>query len=319
MVGSRWRDTPIAYGPIVAVLCGAIGHIQSLWCAMLTWKAVILGANLAAVVIGYLFCRHHFDPERGARSFILFAFSPVLVWEISGQAHNDGVLVLALIGFVCTALRGREWYAIVCLAVAVFSKFSATAVLILYLVFVFRRNRGRAILMLLLVSALGAVLAAPYWRSISSIRGPIDTLGGHATRTSRSFADLAVWGPWSFSEDVQNIVYRIFWLGGMGSLAWLGVRAVAHVRTANDVIHHGLVILGAYCVVAAPWFQPWYVTWLLPLALVDNDAHWQNLTALYSSLTPIQYVLSADPLTTIAINIIVLRKLISMRHAERCA
>ena len=313
LVGRRWLNTPVVYGPIVTGLCAVVGRCQRVWSAMLLWKATMLAIDLATLSIAYRVCRDQLGGERSAKSFVLFAFSPVLVWEIVGQAHNDGVLVLAMVGFVWAAYRGRQWLAVLCLTGALYAKLAALAILILYLALIFRGHRTRAIAMALLVAAIGVVAMRPYWHGIASMDGPISTFGGQVSRTSRSFADLAVGAAVPFGEGAQTMVYRVFWLGGVGWLVLFLARAAIQVRTVQAVMHHGSVVFCVYCLVAAPWFQPWYVTWLLPLALAHHDSRWQQNAALYAALTPVQYFLQADPITTIVINIVVIRKFVAMR------
>jgi hypothetical protein len=314
LVGRRWLDTPVVYGPIVTGLCAVVGRCQRVWSAIVLWKATMLAIDLATVYIAYRVCRDQLDCKRSIKSFVLFAYSPVAVWEIAGQAHNDGVLVLAMIGFVWAAYRDRQWLAVLCLTVALYAKLAAVAILILYLVLVFRGHRTRAIAMTLLVATIGVVAMRPYWHGIASMGGPIATLGGQVSRTSRSFADLAVGAAVPFGKVAQTIVYRVFWLGGASWLILLLVRAAMQVKTVQAVMHYGSVVFCGYCLVAAPWFQPWYVTWLLPLALAHHDSRWQQNTALYAALTPVQYFLQADPITTILINIVVIRKFVAMRQ-----
>src|ERR1700690_3725744 len=90
-IASRWRDTPIVYGPVVTALCGAVGRVHDLLSALVVWKAAMLAFSLAAAAVVYRICRDHFTPEDGARRFVLFALAPVATWELSGQAHNDAI------------------------------------------------------------------------------------------------------------------------------------------------------------------------------------------------------------------------------------
>jgi hypothetical protein len=308
LVANRWRDTPMVYGPIIATFCAPSGWFARVWAALLAWKLSMIVVDLAAICGAYRICHSRFQPQRAARSFVLFAYSPVMVWEISGQAHNDGLLVLATVAFLWALLDERQWLAILCLSAAVFAKLAAVVLLLLYLVYVFRFNKMRAIAMTMVVGLFGIAVSLPYWRNVQSLQGPLQTLGGHASRTSRSLADLAVLTAAPFGSAATNFVYEVFWIGGMGGLSWLLVRAASQIRQAHDVIHWSLVVLGAYCLLAAPWFQPWYVTWLLPLALVHRDVHWQRTSAWYAALTPIQYIVPLDPATTLAINAVVLKR-----------
>jgi hypothetical protein len=68
------------------------------------------------------------------------------------------------------------------------------------------------------------------------------------------------------------------------------------------VIHDGLVILLAYCL-TTPWFQPWYATWLLPLAAAERGSALRRLVGLYAVLTVVQWGLPLDPFSTVAVDL----------------
>jgi hypothetical protein len=308
LVGSRWRNTPTVYGPILAAANSLVGRASTVPGAMMLFKMLASMAVLGSVLIAYRICRtRSFDgPSRA--SFVLYAFSPVLLWELSAQAHNDAFMVLAMVGFVWAATQGREWAATICLSMALYTKLAVAPLLAFYLFSVARREPLRAAAMALAIVAIGVLLLAPYWDGIETLRGPLATAGGNMSRTARSFGDLACLVAMWISSSAQSTAYRVFWVGGLVVLGLLFIRGLIVVRSTEDAIHHALVLLGAYCLFASPWFQPWYVTWLLPLALVHRDERWQRITALYGAVTPVQYILPLDPITTAVLNIVVLAK-----------
>lgn len=302
LVGSRWRSVPIVYGPIATKLDELVALPGRVVVALVLFKLAILAAVVASLVVAHRACRS-MDPARAAKSFAIYAFSPVIFWELSSQAHNDALMVLALVVFVAAASRDREWVAVIALVLGVFAKFAAAPVLVLYLVAVARRSVARASLLALVALALSALLALVYWRDLDALRGPLATLGGAAPRTSRSFVDLFFWCAYPLGLHAQKIAYAAGWWIGTCFLGVLGIRALVTVRSFRDVVHHSLLLYLAYCVVATPWFQPWYVTWLMPLAMVHDDERWQRVVARYGALTPVQYILPFDPLTTIALDV----------------
>ena len=308
LVGQRWRDTPIVYGPIAATLAALPARLGHVGRSLLAFKAMLLALSLTSVLIAYRFSRR-LPPERATYAFLLFGLSPLLIWEVSAQAHNDGLMVLALCGFVGAALAGEEWAALVCLAAALYSKFAVAPLLLLYVWVVARRSPVRAVLMLIAVAAIGALLFAPYWQGFATLRGPGAALGADAIRTNRSFADLFYWCAKPLGASAQLWSYRLAYGAGIVLLIGLGIRALRQTRTATDVIHHGLLIFLVYDLVAAPYFQPWYLTWLLPLALAHPDHRWQQLVARYTALSTVQYILPIDPVLPVALNLVILRDL----------
>ena len=51
-----------------------------------------------------------------------------------------------------------------------------------------------------------------------------------------------------------------------------------------------------------PLFQPWYIVWLLPLAIAEADERWTDLIGAYANLSVLQWAVQLDPLTTVAID-----------------
>ena len=106
-----------------------------------------------------------------------------------------------------------------------------------------------------------------------------------------------------------HAVYGFCRLAGLALPALLGLMAVLRGRTLEQILHDALIIFLAYCLLAAPWFQPWYVSWLLPLALVERNAELRHTLAIYSVLIVAQYALPADPLSVVAVNLWTLHRL----------
>jgi hypothetical protein len=90
-------------------------------------------------------------------------------------------------------------------------------------------------------------------------------------------------------------------VSGVGLLA-VAARAAYRARTVRSTLREALVFLLAYDLVAAAWFQSWYVTWVLPLALVDSDQRVRHAVAVYSVLSLVQYGIPLDPVSYLLVN-----------------
>jgi hypothetical protein len=269
----------------------------------------MLLASLAAVMLAYGFCRSCLPPGRAEAAFVFFAWNPLFAWEISAQAHTEGLVLAGMVAFVWAAMRDREWLAALGLACAVYAKPVLAPLLCLYLCFVFRRRPLRAIAMAAVVAGLGAALMAPFWQGASTVRGPMATLVADSTLTARSLTDMVVWLVRPLGEHAQRAVYWVGLAIGTVLLAFVGIRAVLRARSLQQVLRDGLVFFLLYDLIAAPWFQSWYMLWLLPLGLAEEDARWRTLIAVYSVLSLVQYGVPLDPVTYLVINAVVLRML----------
>lgn len=322
LVEPRWLNTPMVYGPIAGAAMAAIAPVESVAGSLWAFKLEMLFAALATVMLAYGFCRSCLPPGRAEAAFVFFAWNPLFAWEISAQAHTEGLVLVGLLCFVWAATRGREWLALLGLAAAFYTKLVLAPLLCLYLCFVAWRRPLRAIAMMAAVAAVGAALLSPFWQGASTVRGPLATLVADPTLTARSFTDLLVWLLRPLGAHVQRQVYWTALATGTVLLASFGIRAALRARSLQQVFRDGLVFFLLYDLIATPWFQSWYAIWLLPLGLVEPDARWRTLIAVYSVLSLVQYGVPLDPVSYLAINAIALRllyRLVRPAHAETTA
>jgi hypothetical protein len=307
LVDARWRDTPMVYGPVVAAVDWLAARAGSVTSAMVVYKLVMLAVVLATVLVAYAICRRQPDEQAGASAFVFFALNPLLAWELSGQAHNDALMVLGLALFVWAALQERELLAVASLGFAVYAKFAVALVLGLYLVYLLLRSPAKAVALGLFSAALGLVVYLPFWSGSRTLFGPLGALSaGDANRVTHSYADLLCLLAELFGETARLWTYRISWALGMVLLGALVLRALARARTVEAVLHESLVCFFFYALVAAPWFLSWYESWMLPLALVDRDARWRRLVGLYTALSVVQWCVNLPALQAGLINTVVL-------------
>lgn len=317
LVTPRWLHTPMVYGPVAGAATAAIAPFESVTGALWTFKLEMLLAALATVLLAWGFCRRCLPPGRGEAAFVLFAWNPLFAWEISAQAHTEGLVLAGLVCFVWAASREREWIALLGLIAALYTKLVLAPLLLLYLAFVAWRRPWRAIAMAGVTVSAGVALLCPFWQGTSTVRGPLATLVADPTLTARSFTDVVVWVVRPLGARAQHGVYWAALAAGAVLLGWFGIRAAWRARSLQQVFRDGLVFLLLYDLVAAPWFQSWYATWLLPFALVEKDGRWRKLIAIYSVLLVVQYGMPLDPATYVVIDAVVLTMLYQLLVAER--
>jgi alpha-1,6-mannosyltransferase len=319
LIEPRWLDTPNAYGPVLSmvswVAAAAGAALRSpVWGAGGAFKGLMLLCSLGTLLLAYACARSARDAREGAEGFALLAFSPLLAWEVSAQAHNDGFLVLSIMAFVWAAKRDLELVAVVALTAGALAKLAATPLLGLYLVFVLRRSSGRAVALSLVAAAAAALLVWPYWQGLATLRGPAHTLGGDVLRHAHSLADLLCMALVPLSRAAAGHAYRLCWVGSIALCLALFVRGAWRAADLDGVLHHGLVLFLAYDL-SAPWFQPWYATWLLPLAAVERDPGLRRIVSVYTVLTVVQWALPLDPFSTVAVNVWTVWALFRSRRA----
>ncbi|MFI5302054.1 MAG: hypothetical protein ACHREM_28520, partial [Polyangiales bacterium] len=189
-VSAWWRDAPTVYGPLANLVAYAATGARSVLAAMVALKVVALMTAILSVLVAAEVCRGR--GESGARTLAAFAFNPLLAWEISGQAHNDGWVVLALVVFVAFARAGHSWRAFAALTFGLHIKLAVIPVLGLFLVLQWRTARRRACAMAAVSMLIAALLYLPYWAGLATLRGPLSGAGGDVRHVTRSILDLAL-------------------------------------------------------------------------------------------------------------------------------
>jgi hypothetical protein len=306
LIEPRWLDTPNAYGPVLSMvswLAAAAGAAlgSPVWGAGGAFKGLMLLCSLGTLLFAHACARSARHAREGAEGFALLAFSPLLAWEVSAQAHNDGFLVLSIMAFVWAAKRDLELLAVLALTAGTLAKLAAAPLLGLYLVFVLRRSPGRAVALSLVAAAAGALLVWPYWQGLATLRGPAHTLGGDAMRHAHSLADLLCMALEPLSRVAAGHAYRLCWVGSIAVCLALFMKGAWRATNLDSVLRNAMFLFLAYDL-TVPWFQPWYATWLLPLAAVERDPGLRRIVGVYTVLTVAQWALPLDPFSTVAVN-----------------
>ena len=241
------------------VLFKLLGLIAYIGCALLIWR-----------LLTRLYPRH------AASGTLLFAWNPLLQFELVGNGHNDVVMVLFVLLAIWAIVAERRWLVLPLLTLAVLTKLLAVA---LGPVFLYGLLRGPRPLRdkipeIVLGSGISLLLAfalyAPFW-------GGLDTL---------YFLSRGNWFTASFPTMVRELLRNWLPFEQAGRLAatlvGLGFGAFTVVRLwllwreeRRDGVPEAdwLPWLRAACDIsfvylafATLWWQPWYLVWLVALA-----------------------------------------------------
>ena len=287
MVDAQWRGRPSVYGPILNAVSAACARTGELVSAFVLFKLAMLAAALATLVVLYGFCRTL--GTRGAWAFCLVGWNPLLAWEVAGQAHNDGVMLLATAGFLWALAERREWLALLLLTLGFAAKFAVAPLLLLYLLWLLRRSFWRGAAMAVAAAALVAALFAPAWSGAATLAGPgfaavpapdhvVNSLGSIPLDLARFFLPAALrplFLAWSVVTGLLLVVSAL-------RCAW-------RTTTLEAALRYALVFTLLYECLGMLWYEPWYATWLLPLAAACRERRLATIAACYSVLVPLLY------------------------------
>ena len=289
-VADDWKNTPTPYGPVTTAFATVAALAPSDWAALVLFKLLMLGCVLGIVVVTYFCCRDYLPPEHAAAGLVFVGWNPLLAWEISGQAHNDGVMLLATTVFIWAALARKPWTAVLAISVAFYAKLAVAPVLGLYLVYQARENWKRAASMLLAVVGMGVILWAPFWSGPATLDRQLAALSTEPDHLCGSMLMFVGGTLGLFAPTWRLMVFRL-WMAAarLVGAAFAGV-ALIRANSLSRVIDQSIVFMLVYQCLAVGCFLPWYATWLVPLAMATSQMALLRIVAVYCALVPLLYL-----------------------------
>lgn len=305
LASDRWAHVASPYGPLFHPIAAAAAWAgdrlgSPVWGSFYAFKAIVVAAVLGALAVAARHLRA-WRPEAAREIWVPLALGPVVAWEVSAQGHNDGLLLLAVVLFLVAAAASREAPATVALAAGVAIKYPVAPLLGLYLLLVARRSLLRAAVLALLGAAVLVAAFAPEWGTVT-LRSVTPMLGGEATRHAHSLTDLICLGLDLLGRpEASAIAYRVL---SRASALVCAAALFGAAWTARSLaaLGRGYLCFLFALFLTAPWFQPWYVLWALPFALVEEDPRWRRLVAQFTIASVALWAVPLDPITTVLVD-----------------
>ncbi len=260
--------------PPLALAAYALSH-QLVPGSVLVWKTLLASLEfLGCWVFALLLARTGRSPQL----VLLLAWNPLLIKEVAGSGHVDGLLVPTLCVALFAVSSKRGTLAISALTAAVLIKLWP----ILFTPALLLRTRWQA------WWPLPVGLLAGYW----PFRHELSQLA----QAFRTFTSEWVFnpGPWLAIEQlaeafgtggraVPDLVHLLLSLGAVAATSWfaLSKRTKAHRGEcfALNAIARDWFIIGALFMLFSATVMPWYLIALLPLAVLIQAWPWITVTA----------------------------------------
>ncbi len=219
-------------------------------------------------------------PEKALPAALLVAWSPLLVFEVAVNGHNDVVMACLATVALLSQARGRPAVALPSLLASALVKFVSVIYLPAFLLSWLRGHARAGVarlgLGLLLAGVLVGVAYGPLWAGLDSLgflkREGLFTaspaaltyqlLGGYENPAAAPLVSIVFGG--AFLAVAGWRTWRV-------SGAWQGLGAACFDLTL------------AYLALGAFWFQPWYVVLLLPWAVTSGGVRRATGLALSAS------------------------------------
>ena len=251
---------PSPYGPLWPILTWPIAALagEQLW-------GYIGGYKLLSV-LSYVTCcglvwASAPDGQR-KRQLVLFAWSPLVLFEVLGKAHNDALLAVSALGAICLARRDQPVLALLVATAGALIKVSGLAVVLALVAWLAHQRRWRDLALGLAGSAvLSTALYAPFWVGPQSLL-PI------VVQTSR-----VVWSPGSLLVMLTgDTAARLILVVGFAALY------LALVRRARPLPLQSALLLLATLLLLTTAFFAHYLVPVVALAAVAGNRRLEHVT-----------------------------------------
>jgi hypothetical protein len=271
-----WRSTPSVYGPLwtdlTALVSSATGHAsaldQVLVYKLLIWVSALVNLGL----VWMLTARAAWLRGPRLAAFALYAWNPVVLFELAGNAHNDALmltlLLVSVIPLTAERLGDRHWLAAVLSATAsALIKFATAPVVVFYAAAGVRRWRTAVIA---IATAIGLTTAVswPYLGSADAI--VTHTIVSNRALVLNSIPDLmaqfavGLGAPIDDARSWSRIACALVYVG---VLVWDLLR-VWRLRTPGVALEASARALLLLPLLVLTWVWSWYFTWSIAMAAV---------------------------------------------------
>jgi Glycosyltransferase family 87 len=254
-----YRDATSVYGPLFTVgsyPLGLIGVPGGTW-AMKALSA--LGVLGVAGLVARVATARGISPAPAAA---LVALNPLVLVDVIGGAHNDALMMLALVGGAALVVSAREASGGVAMAAAAAIKLPAAVAAPFALLGASDRRSRTRLLVGFVAGALALAAMALAVFGTAAVNG-LDFLSGSQQHVSyHSLPATAARG-----VDVDVDVMRAAFGAAYAALAvWL---LVWTARGGDWVRAAAWAVFGLLC--ATVYLVPWYLLWALPLVALARD------------------------------------------------
>ncbi len=295
---ASWHRTPSAYGPaweLMAHGLSALSADSSRNTQVIVYKLLnVAGYAVTAFFIGLTLQR--IAPRRVLLGLYIFMWNPLVLYMTAGTGHNDAVMTAPVaIAIYCLS---QKWFVVATFAatVGVLIKFiPALLVPIIVLVALrelgFRRWLRYAIFSAILCGGLTALLYAPYWHGIDTLRTSRRAImyTGSVAAVARQWLMPYLDGVTNLSTSAQIarntshflangtlLAFAIFYLWQLLAF-WRKHDTITALRIFARIITF-------YLLVVSLWFHAWYVIWLVAVVALLEDTPIRRLALVFSYL-----------------------------------
>ena len=262
-----FRNFPTVYGPAFIHLSGLLARLSGddILTNVIVFKLAMILAYVGCLALVYLILRRT-QPALAWAGVYVLAWNPLVIINTAGDGHNDIIMILLVLLAIYLVQRNQWAEGATILVLSASIKWLSLALAPVFLIVAWRMLGRRAWYQVGAGLAIGLGLAlmlqAPFYAGPASLVGGIPNIGSMFTASLATVARDSLTSSLGAGEAAQ--VAR---LAAYGLFTVLYVWQLLSLRGSFDSLVYGAYqVFFIYLVIAAVWFQAWYVVWLVPLA-----------------------------------------------------
>ncbi|HET6318825.1 MAG TPA: hypothetical protein VFG86_20410 [Chloroflexota bacterium] len=265
---------PSQYGPAWVLLDGALALAArgELLGELILYKLVAAVAHLVGGLLVLGICRQlGARPSQARAGAFLFVWNPLLLWEMVGNAHNDGLMMVGGLLAVLLLLRRSYVVSLSALVAGALVKVPVIVIGPLLLVTLARRRLVAALEGVALAMLLAFVVYRPFWDG----PGTLTALRRTELFTASFGAVLRLGLEAPFGLPIATDVARGASLTLFALVVALCIGLAVRAQTSSEIVTLAYATMLAAMLLATTWFQAWYVVWpfAFAAALPDGRRH----------------------------------------------
>lgn len=300
LVANMWESKAAPYGPLFIIISGLLTWLGkiNLFLSLYLFKAVFVGANLLTAYLVYKISN--------LKTFYLYAFNPLVIFEFVINGHND---VLVLLGCVLSIYFLSKKQTLKNYILAVFFLVLSTLIKLttiifwpILILFIFKNikdKRGRLIFTtttFFVIALTLLIVYAPFLDAWLALYLPIMSQVQLSGFYSLGVYFVKVFSPLSgFAPDLglsaiaNKIIFLIFY-----SVILIKIMFTHQFILKDSVLKYQTLILVVLFLTSFTWLMPWYFTLLVFSGSLTYDLEkkkiYFNLVALFTFYGIVYYL-----------------------------
>ncbi len=227
--------------------------------SLLMMKSTLVGCELIGIFFLVLTLRRLDLP---VTSVILYAWNPLMIKVFAGSGHADSILMAALSMLAYFVVRGTRSLAAAAFGLAILAKLSP----VLLVPFVVRRIGWLRTLLAVVVVFVGYI---PFLGAGENLFAGFLKFAREWQFNAGAFS-VVRWIGEIVSDDPANLARQTCLLL---ILAVVGVLAWRDDLSGGSFVRSAAIVLGAM-IILSPTVMPWYLSWVLPFAVLSRQNVW---------------------------------------------